>query len=85
MPVVLSIPDEIIDTIKMPRKDAEKALLKEMAFLLYERGFASMGVARKLSGLSKWEFIEGLKEREIFRHYDERELDEDITYAHSGQ
>ena len=85
MPVVLSIPDEIIDTIKMPRKDAEKALLKEMAFLLYERGFASMGVARKLSGLSKWEFIEGLKEREISRHYDERELDEDIAYAHSGQ
>lgn len=85
MPVVLSIPDEIIDMIKMPRKDAEKELLKEMGFLLYERGFASMGVARRLSGLSKWEFIEGLKGRGILRHYDEKEMDEDITYARSGQ
>ena len=85
MPVVLSIPDEIIDMIKMPRKDAEKELLKEMGFLLYERGFASMGVARRLSGLSKWEFIEGLKRRGILRHYDEKEMDEDITYARSGQ
>jgi len=40
-----------------------------------------MGVARKLAGISKWEFIEGLAERKIPRHYGEKELQEDIDYA----
>jgi len=85
MAVILSIPDEIIETIKVPRKGVEKELLKELSFFLYERGLASLGVSRKLSGLSKWQFVEGLKERGISRHYDEKEVEEDIAYARPGQ
>ncbi|MBI5787510.1 MAG: UPF0175 family protein [Candidatus Schekmanbacteria bacterium] len=85
MTVTLNIPDEILETIKIPKRQAEKELLKEMAFLLYSRGFASMGIARKLAGLTKWEFIEGLAEREIERHYYEKDLEEDINYAKSRQ
>ncbi len=83
MPIILDIPDEILETLKVPRKKAEEELKKELAFLLYEKDLASMGVARKLSGLSKWEFIEGLAQRNIQRHYDEKELIEDIEYAKS--
>jgi len=85
MDLVLKIPDEILETIKMPKKQAEKELKKELAFLLYERELASMGVARRLAGILKWEFIEGLAERGIPRHYDEKELEEDIKYAKGGQ
>ena len=45
----------------------------------------SLGMARRLSGLSKWEFIDGLAERGIPWHYDKRELEEDITYAKGSQ
>lgn len=69
----------------MPKKQAEKELKKELSFLLYDREFASMGVARRLAGIIKWEFIEGLAKRGIRRHYDEKELEEDIKYAKSGQ
>lgn len=81
MALVLTIPDEILETIKMPKKEAEKELLKELAFLLYERDLASMGTARKLSQMSKQSFIEGLAERGIQRHYDKKELEEDMKYA----
>ncbi len=84
MPVTLNIPDEILETIKVPKNQAEKQLLKEMGFLLYSRGFTSMGIARKLAGITKWEFIEGLAEREIQRHYSEKDLEEDINYAKGG-
>ncbi len=81
MSLVLTIPDDILDSIRLPKEKMEKELRKELAFLLYERGLTSMGVARRLAELTKWEFIEGLAERGIRRHYDERELEEDITYA----
>jgi predicted HTH domain antitoxin len=81
MSLVLTIPDDILDSIRLPKEQMEKELRKELAFLLYERGLTSMGVARRLAELTRWEFIEGLAERGIRRHYDERELEEDITYA----
>lgn len=85
MALVLTIPDEVLETIKLPKKQAEKELKKELAFLLYERELASIGIARKLAGLTKWEFIEGLAERGIHRHYEEKELEEDIGYAKGSQ
>ena len=60
MAIVLTIPDEILETLKLPKKQIEEELKKELAFLLCERGLASLGIARKLTEMSKWEFIEGL-------------------------
>lgn len=40
-----------------------------------------MGIARKLAGLTRWEFIEGLAERGIQRHYYEKDAGEDVKYA----
>jgi len=85
MAIVLTIPDEILETLKIPKKKAEKELKKELAFLLYSRELTSMGMARRLAGITKWEFIEGLTERGIQRHYDMRELEEDMQYAKSHQ
>lgn len=85
MALVLTIPDEVLETLKLPKRKAEKEIKKELAFVLYEKELVSMGVARRLAGLSKWEFIEGLAERGIARHYDEKELEEDIKYAKGDQ
>ena len=85
MALVLTMPDEVLEALKLPKKKAEEEIKKELAFLLYEKEIASMGGARRLTGLTKWEFIEGLAERGIHRHYDEKELEEDIKYAKGCQ
>jgi len=81
MALTMLIPDEVIETIRLPRNRIESELLKEMAYTLYQRELVSMGVARRFANLGKWDFIEGLAERGILRHYDENEADEDIIYA----
>ena len=83
MPMTIEIPDDIIATVKFPPDRARDELLKEMAFSFYERKILSMGNARKLSGLDKWAFIDGLATRKIERHYTEEDLIEDIRYANS--
>ena len=85
MSVTLTIPDEIIQSLKLPRQRIETELKQEMAFALYQRGLASMGVARRYAELDKWAFLDGLAKRGITRHYGEDELNEDIAYARDSQ
>ena len=85
MALTLTIPDDVLVTIKLPKARVETELRKEVAFALYERGLTSMGVARRFANLTKWEFIEGLAERGIERHYYEADADEDISYARNYQ
>lgn len=84
MTISIEIPDDIMETVKLPPDRAKEELTKEMAFSLYERKLVSMGNARKLAGLDKWDFIEGLAERGIERHYSEQEIQEDLSYG-SGE
>ena len=84
MPFTIEIPDDILHAAKLPPDKAKQEITKEMAFSLYQRKILSMGNARKLAGIDKWSFIEGLAERGIERHYSERELEEDVRYG-SGQ
>jgi predicted HTH domain antitoxin len=83
MAISISIPNDVLESTKIPRSELKQELLKEMAFALYTRGIASMGTARKLAKIDKWKFLEGLAERGIERHYNEAELKEDIAYAKS--
>ena len=85
MAITLTIPDDVVQSLKLPRQRMEAELKHEMAFTLYERGFASMGVARRYAELDKWAFLEGLAKRGIPRHYGEDELNEDMDYANDCQ
>ncbi|EDN71152.1 conserved hypothetical protein [Beggiatoa sp. PS] len=81
MSLTLSIPDNVLYAIKLPKSQIEHELTQEIAFALYERGLTSMGMARQFANLSKWAFIDGLAKRGIKRHYEEDEINEDIAYA----
>jgi len=81
----ISIPEDTLVSLKIPRDDLEKVLKLELATSLYQRGVISFGKARKLAGLSKWEFLEELGKRKIKRHYTEKELEEDLSFAKSGK
>lgn len=85
MTLTLTIPDNVLVVLKTPRHRLQEQLTQELAFTLYERGLASLGVARRYSGLNKWAFLEGLAQRGIKRHYDTDELNEDLAYAHHSE
>jgi predicted HTH domain antitoxin len=56
--VEIEIPKDIILSLKMPQTKIKEWLTQELALTLYAEGYLSFGKARKLAGLSKWEFVE---------------------------
>lgn len=82
---IISIPEDVLTALKIPKRDVEKVLKEELALALYQSGIISLGKARKLAEMSKWEFIEELGKRKIERHYTEKELEEDLAFAKSNK
>lgn len=83
MSLTITIPDALLETVKIPKRKIERELKIDLAFLMYEKEIIAMGTARRFSGMTKWEFLEGLSEKGIERHYHTKELEEDIKYAKS--
>ncbi len=80
----MEIPEDVLTSIKIPKKELEKELKIDLAVVLYQRDAISLGKARKLADMNKWEFLEELGKRKIPRHYTEKELGEDLAFAKSG-
>jgi predicted HTH domain antitoxin len=85
MELQLTLPDDIAIGLKIPTEKIKEEILKEIAFLFYAQGKASMGVARKISGLGKREFMDELAKRNIPRHYSITDAEADIKYAKGSQ
>jgi predicted HTH domain antitoxin len=85
MEIQLTLPDDIGVGLKIPPQRIKESILKEIAFLFYAQGKASLGVARRISGLGKREFIAELAKRKIPRHYSEKDFEVDLKYAKSSQ
>jgi len=80
-PFVIRIPRDVVEGARLPEGEFEKVARIELAIALYARGVLSLGQARRLAGLSKWEFLEELARRGIERHYTREELEDDIAFA----
>ncbi len=81
----ISIGDDILNAIRLPKKDKHRILKLELALALYQQGIVSLGKARKLADMGKWEFIDEINRRKIERHYTEREFEEDIEFAQGSE
>lgn len=79
--VMIRIPRDVVEGARVPEKEFEKIARIELAMALYARGVLSLGQARRLAGLTKWEFLEELAKRGIERHYTQEELEDDIAFA----
>jgi len=75
--VVIDVPEGL----RIPPGELEERLRIELALRLYEKGIASLGQARRIAGLSKWDFLELLAREGIPLHYGEEELREDLEVA----
>ncbi|MBU4139229.1 MAG: UPF0175 family protein [Euryarchaeota archaeon] len=81
--LMLKIPGDVVDALRLPPDEVDAELRKELALALYQRGVLSSGKACRLAGMTRWEFEELLGQRRILRHYTEENLEEDIEYARS--
>lgn len=81
MSIQLSIPDSIVQAMRLPPAEQQQQLLLELAITLYARGILSFGKARELAGLGKYEFGRLLGQRSVARHYTADDLQDDVAYA----
>jgi predicted HTH domain antitoxin len=81
----VDIPEDVYLALKIPRAEIEPELRKELAIALYQRGALGFGKARRLAGMTRWEFHEVLGKRQVLRHYTEEDLAEDIRVARGDQ
>lgn len=83
--MMLEVPPEVLEAVKLPSGEMEKEFRKELALALYQRAVLSLGKARVLAQMSRWEFEELLGQRKVVRHYTNTDLNEDIRYAFGHQ
>jgi len=79
MPLQLEFNDEIQDALRIPPDEQEDRLRRELSLRLYEKGLLSLGKARQLAGMEKWNFLLLLAQDGISRQYDKKELDRDLS------
>lgn len=77
--LVLEIPDDLAEALRVPPEEQVTRLHQELAIRLYQKGILSFGKARQLTGMTKWEFHSVLGEEGIVRHYDVEELEKDLA------
>jgi predicted HTH domain antitoxin len=76
--LILEIPDEITEGLRIPPTERLARLRIELAIRLYQKGILSFGKARELAQMSKWEFHSLLGQENIERNYDLEELETDL-------
>ena len=79
--IVIRVPRDVVESARVPEEEFERMARIELAVALYARGVLSLGQARRLAGISKWEFLEELARRGVERHYTREELEDDIAFA----
>jgi UDP-N-acetylglucosamine 2-epimerase (non-hydrolysing) len=88
-------PDKILEGVKImlskernwinPFGDGKAGSWIVEILALYQRDVLSSGKACARARMTRWEFEEFLGQRQIRRHYTEKNLEEDIKYARSHQ
>jgi predicted HTH domain antitoxin len=85
MRLTLEIPQDILQSLKVPPQELEERLRLELAVALYSQKLLPSGKACALAGLSRWAWEELLGKRQIPRHYSEEDLAEDLGHAPGRQ
>jgi predicted HTH domain antitoxin len=62
----------------------EQAIRQELALQLYSQEIFTLGQARRLAGLTAWEFQQILGQHQIQRHYNETDLAQDVDVIKMG-
>jgi len=72
--MIIELSDAIIKATKLTKSDIKK----ELALALYDNNMLTLMQASKLAEINFIDFQALLAERNIFLHYDEKDLDQDL-------
>ena len=81
MDITLTIPESVLQGLRVPRGEAEERLKTELAVALYRQQILPLGKAAELAGSSRIVFGALLGHRGVPRHYGTEDLDGDIAHA----
>ena len=81
MSVTLEVPDDFAQQLQTQPKLAEAQLHLELAVALYRDGKLPPGRAAEIAGLSRWEFEDVLRQRQVPMPYSLTDLEHDLAYA----
>lgn len=76
---MLEIPDSTVATLQLPPEAASKELRRDLAVALYARGALPVGKAMELAALTRREFDELLKMRNVRRPLDRGEIERELA------
>ena len=85
MSVMLEVPNEVTQAMRLPAPEAEARLRLELAIGLYAQRLLPLGIAAHLAELNRWEFEDILGRRGVPAHYTEEDLIHDAAYADRHQ
>jgi predicted HTH domain antitoxin len=76
--VKLQLPKDIIKAVETPDNQLEKMLWEKIVLELYREETISFGKACELLGITKWEFTDLLREKDVPLAYNEDDLENDL-------
>ena len=79
MGIVLEVPEDILRSMKVPERELPERLKVELAVRLYQTEVLTFGKARRLAGMTKWDFQSLLGREGIARRYDVEDLEKDLS------
>ena len=79
--MTLHIPDSVLQGLRIPEGEIAQRLRTELAVSLYAQGALSRGKAAELAEMNRLSFGELVGHRGIPRHYGDKELAQDVSYA----
>ena len=74
----IEIPEDVIVHLRLPPRNLEQELKKELAVHLYAEGLLPQASACRLAGMSRLTFAQLLGERQIPVRYTSQDLDQDL-------
>lgn len=78
MRLSIEVTEDLVQAIKLPAEEVPARLKRELAIRLYAKGLLSVGKARQLAGMTRWDFHDVLGGEGVLRRYDVKELEEDL-------
>lgn len=76
--VKLQLPKNLIKVVEAPNLQLETALWQKIVLELYREETISLGKAAELLGITKWEFTDLLRDKNVPLPYDEDDLEENL-------
>jgi predicted HTH domain antitoxin len=81
MSVTLEIPEDFVQRLQTDRPQAEAQLHTELAIALYREGKLPSGRAAEIAGMTRWEFEDILRQRQVPLPYTVADLEHDFSHA----